>query len=115
MKAKLRAFQAVATSYCGNCSSSFKKAISTSKPSSPRFEVYEGRISASQQMWIVDPIFISSVLVGLTLRLERIVPAKALEPIVSDASTVAWQVFECVKPLKVVDRYLCHSLGFGEA
>jgi hypothetical protein len=44
----------------------------------------------------------------------RIVPARALEPIVSDTATVSWQVFERVESVEVVDGYLCHSVGLGE-
>jgi hypothetical protein len=39
----------------------------------------------------------------------------ALEPVVSDTSTVSRQVFESVEPVEVVDGYLCHGLGLSEA
>jgi hypothetical protein len=40
--------------------------------------------------------------------------AARLEPVVSDTSTVSRQVLECVQPVEVVDRYLCHGLRFSE-
>jgi hypothetical protein len=39
---------------------------------------------------------------------------QTLEPVISDTSTVAWQIFERIQPVKVVDGYLCHKVGFGE-
>ncbi len=42
------------------------------------------------------------------------VRAAALEPVVGNTSTVSRQVFERVQPVKVIDRYLCHGLGFGK-
>jgi hypothetical protein len=49
-------------------------------------------------------------------RTARVGPHRepALEPVVSDTSTVSRQVFEPVQPIEVVDRYLCHGLWYGE-
>jgi hypothetical protein len=37
-----------------------------------------------------------------------------LKPVVRDTSTVSRQVLECVQPIEVVDRYLCHGFRFRE-
>jgi hypothetical protein len=39
----------------------------------------------------------------------------ALEPIVHDASTVAWQVFKRVQAIKVIDWYVCDGPWIGQA
>ena len=40
--------------------------------------------------------------------------ASPLEPIVGDTLAVAWQILECVQPIKVIDRYLSYRGGIGE-
>jgi hypothetical protein len=38
-----------------------------------------------------------------------------LEPVIGDATTISRQIFEGIQTVEVVDRYLRHSVGFGEA
>lgn len=47
--------------------------------------------------------------------LGRVRFISALEPVVDDAPTVAWQVLERIQAVEVIDRYLCDGLWLRQA